>query len=354
MGTWLSEQVRGLRMAGVDVDVLVIDPRRTRLEYGLKLAPLIRTLRSTKYDIVHTHHTYSLLVVELARKLARCAAPVVLTNHESEAMDTGRRTGTWHPTSRLRHSLALKRLAARRADFVILACSQLTTVLTPGVRHEVIPCGVDMDKFRPLDRLGCRKYLGLPREAKVIFFPSKPTTSCKGFSLARATYDIVRRHLPDAMLVTAGSISHGDMPMYFNAADVVLQTSLREASPTVVKEALACEVPVVSTDAGDTREVVEGVPYCFVCSYDPSELANGLLRSIGRRAAGGRDRLYALGLSLDQVTARVIRVYRRLCDAGETGITPATPGLHSGEELMRALVDSGFGAERGAKAREDA
>ena len=311
-GTYVSDQVRGLRSAGIDVDVLFIDAHKNRLQYGTKVAPLVRKLRSTRYDLVHTHHTYSLLTVGLAKKLARSRVPVVFTNHESEITDTEHRSHTWHPTSHLRHWLPLKRFAARRADFVILVCSGLSTVLAPGVRHEIIPCGMDMEKFRPLDRDACRERLGIPSEAQMIFFSGRPAASYKGFALARATYEIVRRRLPRALLVTAGRIPYDEMPFYFNAADVVLQTSFCEASPTVVKEALACEVPLVSTDVGDTLEITDGVPYCYVCRSDPAMLADRVVDCIGHRAAGGRDQLLAKGIALDQVTARVIQVYRQL------------------------------------------
>jgi glycosyltransferase involved in cell wall biosynthesis len=171
---------------------------------------------------------------------------------------------------------------------------------------------MDMEKFRPLDRAACRERLGMPSGAPIVFFSGRPAASYKGFALARATYEIVERRLPGALLVTAGSIPYDEMPLYFNAADVVLQTSFCEASPTVVKEALACEVPLVSTDVGDTREITSGVPYCFVCPSNPVELADRVLDCIGHRAAGGREQLLAKRIALNQVTARVIEVYRQL------------------------------------------
>jgi len=314
LGAFLPDQVHGLQAAGVDVDLLVIDPRKTRLDYALKVAPLVRKLRSRHYDLVHTHHTYSLLAVGLARRLARLSVPIVLTNHEAEITDTEHQTRTWHPTSYLRHSLALKRFAAGRADFIILVSSRLAAVVPPGVGYEIIPCGVDLGKFKPLDRRACRERLGIPSDAKVVFFSGRAGAGYKRFSLAQATFDLVRRRAPGALLVTAGDIRYDDMPLYFNAADAVLQTSFCEASPAVVKEALACEVPVVSTDAGDTKEVVDGVPYCFVCRPDSSELADRVLDCIGQRAVGGRERLLAQRLGLDQVAARMIDVYRKLCE----------------------------------------
>jgi glycosyltransferase involved in cell wall biosynthesis len=146
----------------------------------------------------------------------------------------------------------------------------------------------------------------------VVFFPADPRNIRKRFSLAHEAFLALQRRVGDAIMLTGGGISADEMPYYYNAADVVLQTSFCEASPTVVKEALACEVPVVSTDAGDVRDVMEGVPNCVVCGEDPSELAVRLLAVRGRRATGARDRLLAMGLSLDQVAQRIVEVYKEV------------------------------------------
>jgi glycosyltransferase involved in cell wall biosynthesis len=110
-------------------------------------------------------------------------------------------------------------------------------------------------------------------------------------------------------LTTGGGIDADAMPLHYNAADVVLQTSYSEASPTIVKEALACEIPVVSTDVGDTREVLTGVPYCRVCSESPHDLARAVLFAHGHRANGARQHLLSKGMSLGQVAQRLVAAY---------------------------------------------
>ncbi len=146
----------------------------------------------------------------------------------------------------------------------------------------------------------------------MIFFPADPKAHGKRFALAAAAFELFRQAHPGATLRTGGEIRHDSMPLYFNAADAVLQTSFYEASPTVVKETLACEVPLVSTDAGDTREIIDGTPYCYVCPDDPQELASRLGHCVGRRVTGGRRRLRAKGLGLDQVAESLIQIYQRV------------------------------------------
>jgi glycosyltransferase involved in cell wall biosynthesis len=310
-GNWVAEQVRSLRDEGVKVDVLFFDTKRTRLYYGTKLPEIVRALRRNRYDLVHTHHSYTLFMADLARRVAMAGVPVVLTNHEAEALDAMGRTRTWHPTSYLRHSRALKRFAARRADAVIFVARQLATELHFDRPYDVIPCGVDLSKFRPLNRSECRRRLGVPGSTPTIFFPANPHNQRKRFALAEAAHAIIRQRWPNALLRTGGGISADDMVYHYCAADVMLQTSYCEASPTVVKEALACEIPVVSTDSGDTADIIRGVPYCALCPEDPAALAARIMEAHGHHAVGGRAHLISHGLDLRQVARRIIAVYER-------------------------------------------
>jgi len=311
-GSFVAEQVRSLRSAGVTVEVIFFDPKKTRLQYGVSIPRIARALASRKYDIVHTHHTYTMVQVDLAKRFTGSLIPVVLTTHEPEIVDRQGTTKSWHPSSRLRHALWVKRYAARRADFMIYVYRGLADILAVDRPHEIIPCGIDLAKFRPLDRAESRRQLGLPAEVLVVFFPGDPKRRAKRFALALQVLDRVKRQRPEAVMLTGGGIPLDSMPLYYNAADVMLQTSWCEASPSAVKEALACEIPVVATDAGDTRETIEGVPHCWICSDDPVELATRVLEASGHRAEGGRQRMIEHGFGLEQVALRLIAVYERL------------------------------------------
>ena len=344
---YMAEQVRSLRAAGIDVDLFQFNPRRTRFNYAVSLPQLVRKLRSERYDVLHTHHTYTLILVDVARTVARSRVPLVLTNHEGEASDTTQRTRTWHPMSLLRNSLLLKKMVTRRADFPIFVSQRLSDVIYPHGEFEVIPCGVDVETFRRLDRAQCRDQLRLPLDAFLVFFPGNPKSMAKRIALADATYEVIRHRHPRALMLTGGNIPPESMPLHYNAADVVLQTSYYEGSPTVVKEALACEIPLVSTDVGDTQAVVQGVPYCFVCRDDPSELAGAVLRCEGQRATGGRDRLLDLGLSLEQTALKLIRVYHRVTNSqmgtlsrietGHPGGPTPSPSVHRTDQTIGQL-----------------
>lgn len=322
IGLWLLEQVRSLRQKGVECDVIHINPEETYMNYLRGLRELVKRIRSHRCDIIHTHHTYTVYLAYLARLLAARSIPIVFTCHEQQLLErkgTGfyggshRRTHAYSPLRFLRYSPFLRRLAASMADSVIFVSRELVERVSPSVPTELIQCGIDLDSFRPLDQEGCRRQLGLSPDTTVIFFPGDVRKKHKRFELAQETFTILRRRLTgDVTMLAGGDIPLEQMPLYYNAADVVLQTALAEASPTIIKEALACEVPVVSTDCGDTRDMLQGIPYCFVCEDNANALADHVQVALAHRAVGGRERIRERRLSLDQIADRVIEVYSRV------------------------------------------
>src|SRR4030042_4531165 len=102
---------------------------------------------------------------------------------------------------------------------------------------------------------------------------------------------------------------------YLNAADVLLLTSFHEGSPNVIKEAMACNCPVVSTDVGDVRWVVGNTSGYYISSFDPGELAEKIKLAIvfreKHRQTNGRDRISELGLDSETVAKKIIDVYKK-------------------------------------------
>jgi glycosyltransferase involved in cell wall biosynthesis len=105
------------------------------------------------------------------------------------------------------------------------------------------------------------------------------------------------------------------MPLYMSASDTLLLTSSHEGSPTVVREALANGLPVVSTDVGDVRERIQGVPGCAVVpSADPQALADALRTVLSQQGGERQASPQALGLDEHRLTQQVIDLYQALLE----------------------------------------
>lgn len=293
-GGFVAEQVEDIRglLPEWGVEVMVIDGRRGRREYLKAIVDLRRRLRDGGYDLVHAHYGLSGAVAAFQRRI-----PFVVTYHGSDVY--------------IRWQRWLSRWAGRGAAAMIFVSERLRGKYGSAT-GEVIPCGVDSELFAPGDRQEARERLGIPDEAVVVVFPGDPDRAVKGYPLFQWVLDALPPDLRDRVheLVLTG-LSHREVPLRLRAADAVLLTSRYEGAGTVAKEAVACGVPVVSTDVGDVRAVIEGAPGCAVAGTDPEALATALVRAIEPRPPwDGRDHLERLGMDRMSVARRVAEVYR--------------------------------------------
>jgi teichuronic acid biosynthesis glycosyltransferase TuaC len=250
-GCFVKEQVDDLRARGLDVDVLAFDGRRNELNYALA-ALRVRTKSCKRlYDLIHAHFGLTGAVALVQRRL-----PVVTTFHGS---DTG-----YH-----RWQLPISRYVARRSCSIVVNKDAATRLRCPAAH--VVPIGVDLGEFRPIERAEARARLGWSENGLHILFPGSPQKAVKRKDL----FDAVIQRLQQTDEVTPVALegfSREQVPLVMNAADVVLMTSDSEGSPVSVKEALACLTPVVSVDVGDVRETLAGLDGCMVTSRDVDSL----------------------------------------------------------------------------------
>jgi glycosyltransferase involved in cell wall biosynthesis len=315
-GIFVKEQVESLRKEGIFVDVFFINGRDSRSNYFFAVPCLVKKLRFGHYDLVHAHHTYCIYVFWIAKLILGLKIPLILTFHEAEALKSPelvpRDTGV---VSKLVYSKGIKKWAVHRTDFLISVCEDLIEVLNLKRKSTVKPPGVDLELFKPLNKFESRRKLNLAKDKKVVFFPgdvkNPQRRTQKGFDILQKAFAILPRN--NVLLVTGGSISHQDMPLHFNASDVVVQTSNFEASPMVIKEAMACNIPIVSTDVGDTSKIFGDTEGCFICERDPEDIALKIEAALDYgRNTEGRVRIIELGLDLQQVSRAIISIYREV------------------------------------------
>jgi glycosyltransferase involved in cell wall biosynthesis len=295
-GAFVWQQADRLQRLGHDVDVINILGFRSKLNYLTGAVQVFQRTRQTAYDIVHAHYGLAAFPAWF-----RLRAPLVVTLHGSDVLGS-------LPEKYLSH------LICRFANSVIVVSEEIRKRI-PGI---VIPCGVDLNVFRPRDRDDARSKLGWPREKTFVLFPFDTSRRVKRFDLARAAVDRLKRENVDAELVSVSNVKNADMPWYYSAADAMILCSDREASPTSVKEALACNLPVVATDVGDLRQVLGGIAGTRICERSVREIARGLSDVIAMSRSGTFDGRSAME-RYDQARTvrRIVDVYEEVLRSGQ-------------------------------------
>jgi len=198
---------------------------------------------------------------------------------------------------------------ARGADAIIVVAEHMARRLPRRVPVHVVPSGIDLELFRPLPQGPARARLGLPEGERLVLFVGDPADPRKRGDLAQNAVSRLAASLR-ARLVIAWRVPHAQMPEYMAACDALVFTSLQEGSPNAVKEALACDLPVVSVPVGDVAERLQGIAGCELCADDrPETIAAALTRVLAR---GGRIAGRAAVRDLDErlLTQQVIAIYR--------------------------------------------
>jgi teichuronic acid biosynthesis glycosyltransferase TuaC len=309
---FVAAQLEGLRRIGVEVELLYLD--RANLGptvYAGALRRVRRAVASTAPDVVHV--MYGGVMAEIATHAVR-DRPVVVTFYGSDLLGGRERRG---PVKRLavRFGVGASRRVAARASAVIVQSQVLAEALPERdrARAHVIPDGIDTAVFAPKDRLECRRALGWEANVKHVLFPATRTRPEKRFELAQAAVDLIEPR-GTVRLHELSGVPHHDVPIWLNAADVVVLTSTHEGSPNVVKEALACNVAVVSVDVGDVREWIDEIDGCFLAEETPEDVADKLRRALARdRRVDGRARMDSQ--ALERVATRILDVYRSVSGA---------------------------------------
>ncbi|MHB9286499.1 glycosyltransferase [Halobacteriales archaeon Cl-PHB] len=312
---FFQQQVASLEARGVTCDVLSPtgdhSPGDSRSLAGyVRLA--VATLResSSEYDLVHANYGLT-----APAALAQVRLPVVLS--------------LWGSDLHGRFGLA-SRTFARACDEVIVMTPEMASQLDRACH--IIPHGVDFEVFRPIDRQTARETVGWPTDSRHVLFPYDPAREVKNYPLAADVVAAVADRFDETVdLRTVDDVPHGQMVHYLNAADALLLTSEREGSPNIVKEALACNVPVVSTDVGDVAFRLAGVSPSAAC-LSRDALVDALA-TVLRTDCRSDGRSSVRELSTEHTAARIEGVYRKAVGTeaapGDGSRSPATTGSGS-------------------------
>jgi glycosyltransferase involved in cell wall biosynthesis len=291
-GTFVRDQVEALRAAGASVDVFFFNGRKSTWNYLWAFPRYWLHLLRHRYDVIHAHYVLAGVVAR-----AQWGHRVVLTHHGPEVLGQPRWQG---PVCQLMTPLF---------DEVIHVTEQVRRRLNDRDGW-VIPCGVDLERFAPIPRDEARARLGLPLDKRLVLWAGEHWRPEKRFDLVLQTMDLVKQTLPEAELVLLTKKPHETVPWYMSACDALILTSALEGSPMVIKESMACNLPIVSVHVGDVPEVIGGTPGCALAERDPADIAARLVEVLRQPCrTDGRSRIGHL--RHDSIAGRILDVYAR-------------------------------------------
>ena len=288
----IAQQAQSLRELGHTVDVLWIASQQSRLAYITATLKLWwKVLLRKQYDIVHSHFGwFNALPAALQWR-----TPHVITLRGSDVM--------------VPKQLRLTRPLVRRAAASIIMSDEMKAVLDEPAH--VIPYGIDLDIYKPSDQDAARRELGLDPDIPLVLFPYDPARTRKRIDLVEAALNLLEDELPEINVVAIYDKRADEVATYMNACDVLLLTSNWEGSPSAVREAMACNLAVVSADVGDVRLYLDETDECHIAPWEPQAIADAIapLLKAPRRT---NTRAIAARTGLEETARKVLAVYEEV------------------------------------------
>ena len=275
----VRNQGKSLKNAGVDVQYYPLQGKGFK-GYLKNVLPLKAHIKKNKFDIVHAHYSLSALTAALAG-----ARPMVVS-----LMGSDIRLGLI-----IRNAIKI----SSRFFWSALIVKSQDMQNNIGIKNsQIIPNGVDATLFKHIEKSIALVKLGWDVDKKHILFAANPAREVKNFPLLEKAYGIM--DLPGhTKLHFLENIPHEEIPIHMNASDVVVLTSLWEGSPNVVKEAMACNCPVVATDVGDISWLFGKEPGHYLTSFESEDVVEKLKLALDfaehQGRTRGRERIIELG-----------------------------------------------------------
>lgn len=295
-GIFIKEQIEKIiKRLSCEYDLYYINAReKGTIQYLISIFAIPLKILKRDYNVIHIHYGISGLFLLLYKPKVK----VFITLHGSDILKKGG----------LKYQVYLTKKILRKVDKVFILNKEMEEIVKQlRVNYEILPCGVDVDFFKPT------KHMNDEKDTKLIIFPGNPSVAVKNYPLFEKIIVYLRLKCP--FKITCQSIyklTRNEVRELLNKGDCLLMTSKSEGSPQVIKEALACGLPVVSVPVGDVIFMLDQIPFCHVStSYDVEDLSSLVLKSFeGKgeiiRNAFVNKKIY----DQNSITYRIIKNYK--------------------------------------------
>lgn len=286
---FIFEQVESINKLGVETDFFTIRSKGWK-GYLKSRKELVRTINEIQPDLIHAHYGLSGLLANLQRKV-----PVITTYHGSDInKDEVYRFSKW---------------AVKLSAFNIFVSKKNYLKAGSPKKSTIIPCGVDIDIFYPIEKGISRDKLGIKSNEKLVLFSGAFNNEVKNPSLAQYAVN----KLAGVKLIELQGYNRREVALLMNAVDCCLMTSFSEGSPQSIKEAMACNCPIVSVDVGDVKEMINDVDGCYLVEYDEKNIADGIEKVFANKEKVlSNAAIRKKGLDLKSTSEKILLIYNKV------------------------------------------
>ena len=290
---FIYEQAEAVRENfGVEFDTFFITEKGIA-GYLKSLPKLRRKIKTGKYDIVHAHFGLSGMLAVLQSNI-----PVVITFHNGEILNI--------------YTNILSSFAAVLSKYNIYVARHIYQKLyyKPKV-YNIIPCGINLGSSILMEKQIAKKHMDLVNNTHILFGGAIDNPR-KNFQLLNRALS-TDPNLSNINIVELKGYSREQVTLLLNACDLLVLPTLAEGSPQIIKEAMACNCPIVATDVGDIRDVIGNTEGCYITTFDPVDIAEKikLALAFGKRT-NGREKIGYLDNKI--IAGKIIQVYKQVLE----------------------------------------
>lgn len=302
-GVFVEEQEKAIckEYPNVHYTTVFINGKHNRFEYIKSIFKIRRLIKKNDYDLIHIHYGLSglfLLLGKLPKKI-----PVIITLHGGDIQaDQGKTIQVWF-TKRI----------LRKSNIAITLNTKMDEIAKKYIhKTEIIPCSVNTDIFYPPEI----PQKTISKEKQLIIFPSDKKRFIKNYPLFEQTISILKKKYNlQCNTSEIKNMSRTKVAELYRKANLMILTSISEGSPQVIKEAMACNLPIVSTNVGDVSFLLENVSNSVVSqNMDANELAYLANKVLNEQINGisGRDKIFQLHLDDKSIAHKIYNIYLML------------------------------------------
>ena len=287
LSPFVKEQAESLMEQGLSVDFFLIKGKGL-FGYLRNYFLLIKKIKREEYDLIHAHYGLSGLLATM-----QFYVPVIITFHGSDVnMDK---------------NYIFSRIASRLSTTNIFVHQSLQKKLKIYKNPiNIIPCGYNNNRFFPLPKDKAREVLKWKKSKHYIVFSSSFDNKIKNVQLAKLAIS----NINNCKLIELEGYEKEQINLILNASDLLLVTSLSETGPIIVKEALACNCPIISTNVGDVQKLIRNVNNCYISSYNPEDIKKRI-NQVFRNNKRTNGQQIIKNFNLENIAYKIIDVYKK-------------------------------------------